>query len=202
MALPKIVWNGNTLTFPRRASGWTPIFTTNTTQTVSGAGMISATRFFQRTRGFRVLVPMLTDAAIQQFYNWWFWASSAGSEFAVAFDGDKTLDTTLDAAANSGQTTVPLTATTGVVAGDELLLVSADRARWEIIEVATVSAGASVTATRNLTNSFVLGDSCTHFLYLPNARLEKANAEVVDVDDEGETNAFDLDFTVTEYLEG
>lgn len=202
MALPKFVWNGNTLTFPRKASAWTPLWPTNAVQTVSGAGAVSATRFFQRTRGFRILVPNLTDAAIQQFWNWYFWASSEGSEFAAAFDGDKTLDTTLDAAANSGQAVVPLTATTGVAAGDELLLISADRTRWELIEVQSVSAGVSVTATRNLTSSFVLGDTCNHALYLPKARLEKIESNPIDVDDEGETNVYDLDVTISEYLEG
>src|SRR5690606_32448234 len=71
------------------------------------------------------------------------------------------VDTTLDAAAGDGQADarlIPLTATTGIVAGREYLLTSADGLK-EWVEVVSIDSGVSVTARHPLANTYAAADT-------------------------------------------
>lgn len=66
--------------------------------------------------------------------------------------------TTLDGSAASGQKVIPLTSTTGLSAGQSGIIMSDDGTDSETVTIASVSAGVSITATTNLTNSYASGD--------------------------------------------
>jgi hypothetical protein len=68
------------------------------------------------------------------------------------------VSTTLDASAAAGQKVIPLTATTGIVAGGEYLIRKADGSYQEVVKVASISAGVSVTAHNNLARAYVSTD--------------------------------------------
>lgn len=107
------------------------------------------------------------EAAYRQLYNWWWTWARHRRPFALAMDTTKMASTTLDGTAAAGQKVVPVTATTGLVAGDSIQLRSATTAAREIHLIASVSAGVSITTTENLLGALVSGDICRHNHYFP-----------------------------------
>ncbi len=107
------------------------------------------------------------EAAYRQLYNWWWTWARHRRVFALAMDTTKMASTTLDGSAAAGQKVVPVTATTGLVAGDSIQLRSATTAAREIHLIASVSSGVSVTTTENLLGPLVSGDICRHNHYFP-----------------------------------
>jgi hypothetical protein len=145
-----------------------------------------------------LLLKGLTMSAEQDLLNWWAWAMQ-GNYYAVAKDGSKTLNTTFNNTSTLGTSTVYLTSTSTVVAGDYLLLTDVDRTIYEIVCVQSVSAGVSVTTTAVLKNTFVSGDSCRHLFYLPRV-VSLDDKFPLNIDGEGSTNIFDFDHVVEEDL--
>ena len=197
MGYMAIVWNGNTFTMTRHVQGFVPKMVTDTA-TVTAASGYDSYLHSARRQAFRVLLEMLTETEEQALTNFWYWASQ-GNEFAIARDSTQDTATTLDGSTSG--TTVPLTATTGITAGDYLLLISADRVTWERVTVQSVSAGVSVTTTSAVLNSFVSGDTCRHFFYLPYAHLEKVEDLPVNVEGEGRTNTRKFTMDVIESVQ-
>ena len=110
---------------------------------------------------------VLTEALYRQLVAWWAWARQ-GKVFSFAFDATKTGDTTLDDAAAAAQKVIPLTGTGDFTAGDYCLIRAADNDdEFEIVEIASISAGVSVTAVGNLVNSYTSGDVFRHWEYWP-----------------------------------
>ena len=105
-------------------------------------------------------------AVYRKLIAWWAWARQ-GKAWSFAMDSDNVANTTLDASAASGQKTIPLTATTALAEGDECIIRSVDDDEYEIVIVASVSSGVSVTATDNLNYTYASGDSFRHLDYLP-----------------------------------
>lgn len=98
---------------------------------------------------------------------WWSWARQ-GKLWAFTMDSTKTGNTTLDGGAASGQKVIPLIATTAFTAADICLLKREDLDdSYEVIVIASVSAGVSVTAVDNLKFNYASGDSFKHFDYWP-----------------------------------
>lgn len=117
---------------------------------------------------------ILTEALYRQLIAWWAWARQ-GKVWAFAFDSTKTGNTTLDDAAAAAQKVIPLTGTGDFSVGDYYLIRAADNDdEFEIVEIASISAGVSVTAVGNLVNSYTSGDVFRHWDYWP---------EVVSLDD-------------------
>ena len=67
--------------------------------------------------------------------------------------------TTLDGAAAAGQTTIPLTATTGISVGDELTVENSS-GQSERVTVAAVSSGVSITVRDELQYTYASSDTC------------------------------------------
>lgn len=108
-----------------------------------------------------------SEAVYHELLAWWSWARQ-GKTFAFAKNSGKTASTTLDGASAAGQKVIPLTSTTGgLAAGDKCLIATDADDAFEVIEIASVSAGMSVTAVDNLKFSYAAGDSFRHLEYWP-----------------------------------
>lgn len=110
------------------------------------------------------------DTVFQQtVYNqlytfFWSWMR-LGKAFSFTMDFARAFDTTLDGTVSGA--VVPLTSTAGISVGEQYVIIADGNAEREIIEVQSVSAGVSVTATASLANSFVDGDVLRHWQYYP-----------------------------------
>jgi len=110
---------------------------------------------------------ILTEAVYRSLVAWWAWARQ-GKVFAFAFDSTKTGNTALDDTAAAAQKVIPLTGTGDFTAGDYCLIRAADNDNeFEIVEIASISAGVSVTAVSNLVYDYASGDVFRHHDYWP-----------------------------------
>ena len=124
---------------------------------------------------------ILTAAQYRQMIPFFSWARQ-GYEFAFSVDNTLTASTTLDDTAASGQKTIPLTATTGLTAGDYCLIRAEDNDdEFEIVEIATVNAGVSVVAVDNLVYGYQSADVFRHWRYWPTARLINTNFNPIEM---------------------
>jgi len=193
----QIIWNGTTIAFSRIPEAWAAVHKNVTTRVETAGGKVVSLHRSRKT-SYKILVKLLTEEQERQFTNFWYWASKGG-EFAAAFSSGQVSSTTLDGTVSG--TTVPLTATTGMTAGDRLLLISDDREHFEEVIIASVSAGISIAATVSLTHNFVSGDACRHALYLPYAKLVTLDKSVVEAQDNGKTNTRSATFTIEESIQ-
>jgi len=107
------------------------------------------------------------EPAYENMVAWWSWAMQ-GQLFAIDATGLVTPgNTTLDGGAAAAQKVIPLTSTSGLSAGDKCLIRNTDRLVYEIVEIASVSAGVSVTAVANLKQTYASGDGFRHLVYFP-----------------------------------
>ena len=156
MAAPTIVWNGSTFTLPRAFTAWTHTVDTDTVWRMSIDGH---KRSHHRRHLWRchLLYKQLTLASEMQLLTWWSWAS-VGGVYAVAKDGNKTLNTTLSADAPTGQASIYLNSVTSVTVGDVLIITDATRTQYELVTTQFVGAN-YITATGNLKRPFSEGDT-------------------------------------------
>ena len=103
---------------------------------------------------------------------WFAWARQ-GQTFSFAMDSTEVGNTTLDAAAASGQAVVPVAATTAFSAGDVCLVDSSTTDNFEVITIDSISAGVSVTADANLKYTYASGDTLRHLHYWPSLVIDK-----------------------------
>jgi len=122
---------------------------------------------------------ILSTAVYKQLFGWWAWARQ-GKVFSFTMDSTKTGDTTLDDAALAAQKVIPLTGTGDFTVGDVCLIRAADNDdEFELVEIASIDVGVSITAVDNLVYNYTSGDVFRHWHYWP---------DVVSMDD-----AFDPD---------
>lgn len=124
---------------------------------------------------------------------WWSWVRN-GNAFGFALDSSKTTQTTLTAAAFSGDTYLTVDGVGSIVAGDVLRLRTADRLTDELVTVQSV-AGSNVYVSE-FWNEYPVGSTVTHFGYYPSLFLEDPQYPVRD-------NPFltwTLRFTAREYM--
>lgn len=114
-------------------------------------------------------------------YAFWSWAR-LGNSFSLAISENESSSTTLDGAANAGQKVVPLTATTGFSVGDYCLIEQAAGDEFEIIKIASISAGVSITAESDLIYSYASGDSFRHAWYWSSVILSDESLDVLSSD--------------------
>jgi hypothetical protein len=199
MGYPRIVFDGNTFNFPRPPALWTPLHQTVTTRVEASGGIVTMLHR-HRKFVFKTGFSMLTEEQERDLMNFWFWAS-AGNEFAIARDSDEMVSTTYLAASSS--TAFSVASTTGVTAGDLLLLGNTTRTTWEIVKIDTVASATLLTVTEAMLNasSWAAGDPVRHLNYLPYARLRDPEDFVIATDGEGETNTYSLSLTVEESIQ-
>ena len=134
------------------------------TQNRSGSGKIEQINQY----GIQeiTLDAYLTEAMYYNAIAWWSWARQ-GKPFSLAMDSTKTFNSTLDGAAAAAQKVIPLTATTGLTVGDICVIETDADDQFEIVEIASISAGVSITAEDNLKQAYASGDGFRHFEYYP-----------------------------------
>jgi len=148
---------------------------------------------FEEWTEIKVAVKNLLRAQYNAFYAWWAYARQ-GENFTFAVDENKTGNSTLDAAAAAGQKVIPLTTTADFTAGDYALIKQASGDNFEIVEIASIDAGVSVTAEDNLTYSYIFGDIFRHQLYWPDVVLKEDSLDMPMQD----RPRFDLSWTMIE----
>lgn len=107
-----------------------------------------------------------TDSFKDSLDAFWSWARQ-GKEFAFAYDTADMINTTLDGAAVSGQKIIPLTSTSGIVAGQKYLIRAIATGYEEIVEIDTINAGVSVVTVENLKFTYASGDLFRSRFYWP-----------------------------------
>jgi len=133
-------------------------------QNSSGSGKIEQINLYGRQE--IVLDAYMAVAAYYESLAWWSWARQ-GKVFSLAMDSGDVANTTLDGAAAAAQKVIPLTATTSLAADNICFIETAADNQFEIVEIASVSAGVSVTAKSNLNQAYASGDAFRHFEYYP-----------------------------------
>lgn len=108
----------------------------------------------------------LDETEIYNFYAWWSYAR-LGNSFALAMHSDSDTNTALDDSAASGQKVIPLVSTTGFSMGNYCVIKAAADDNYEVIQIASIDAGVSVTAEDNLLNSYISGDIFRHINFWP-----------------------------------
>jgi hypothetical protein len=165
MSLVRVTFNANNMDLRLMRPGLTPTHSQDFKQNQAGSGKIEQINFFGLFEP-QVSVYIDTDD-YRAMMAWWSWARQ-GKTWSIAVDSTKTTSTTLDGAAAAGQKVIPLTATTGFAQGDECLIRAEDNDdEFEMIQIASISAGVSITAVDNLYFSYTSGDTFRHMHYWP-----------------------------------
>lgn len=165
MANPRIVFNAINLDFPE-------VVETLSVRRVAGGGRsLSDGGVTERVR------TSIADAleigmgfhGSASFHNaltaWWAWASR-GKQYSFALDSAKTVNTTLVNNESAGATVIELTSTSGVTAGQNYLMRSADLLSEEIVNVASVGGGAA-TLSAGTKYAYTAADVFRDPLYWP-----------------------------------
>lgn len=157
MGVPQFEFDGKTLDFPVAISTLEKETEFERSLQVSTGGKSGSV--FERR--LDVVTIGLDNFSERDFYRklqaWFAWAGQ-GEEYGFALDKDEKADTTLDGAAAAAQKIIPLTATVGITVGKFYKVFSDDFTKYEIIEVASISSGVSVTAVENLIWAYASGD--------------------------------------------
>lgn len=162
----RITWNSNNVDLLVGPDGLDMKFLIERDQQRSGSGMIETISHYHIIEGY--FDAYFTEAIYRDLLAWWSWAG-AGQPWSFCMNTDEDSATTLDGSAAAGQKVIPLTDTTGFTAGDVCLIRSNDRFTFEVVVIASVSAGVSVTAVANLKSAYVSGATFRHLEYFPNA---------------------------------
>lgn len=145
--------------------GLDPGFEQERNQNRSGSGKIE--QINQYGIQTMALDAYLTVATYYDALAWWSWARQ-GKPFSVAMDSTQVFSENLDGAAASGQKVIPLATTSGTSVDDVCIIETLSDDQFEIVEIASISAGVSVTAKSNLKQTYASGDKFRHFEYYPN----------------------------------
>lgn len=177
MANSRIVWNGNTLDFPNPLTGYRASRPSRRFVAMSD-GKVHETSLRTTFDDVRIRLANFDDVDFEaDIVAWWAWAR-AGNQYAFALDSTDTVDTTLDGAAASGQKVIPLTATAGIVVGNKYKIRQAIGNDEEIVHVASIIAGVSVTARDNLKYTFASADIFRTRGYFPKMIAAPAETEL------------------------
>lgn len=163
MAQGKIVYNSNTLTLP--IAGYEVTLNQEANDNFSAAGVHEAIAIREWDE-ITIQFNNISKADSYDLYAWWSYVR-LGNSFTLAIDGDEDETTTLDDSAAAAQKVVPLTSTTGFAVGDYCIIKEADGDNYEIVQIASISAGVSITTEENLINTYASGDTFRHAHYWP-----------------------------------
>lgn len=161
----RITYNSVNVDLNIGSGGIDVVFMEKNFQERSASGKIETLNIFNFGEAITFDATFL-EAVYRQLIAWQAWAEQ-GKAFSFAMDSSLTVDTTLDAAAAAAQTTIPLTATAGLSVDDVCFIRSADRTKYEICVIASISAGVSVVVDDNLIYTYASGDTFRHWHYWP-----------------------------------
>jgi hypothetical protein len=166
LGLPKIVYNGVTINFPEAPTLYHYRRRSDREFGTSGGG-VAGTQLHHQYDQIRLEMQNFDSAAFEQaLHPWWSWAVR-GKPYAFALDDSETADTTLDGAAAAGQKVIPLTSTTGITVGKQYVIRELAGHEEELVTIASISAGVSVTAVDNLVFGYLAGDLFRSRDYFP-----------------------------------
>lgn len=171
MADPRIVWNSINLDFPEGLSSY------KVGQRFFGGVNTSQGGITERVRmgcidvieigleGLQIVTHAAFRRGIDTFWESW---GSQGKQYAFALDRNKTVNTTLSNNEAAAATVIELPSTSGIVAGQDYLIISADLTKRERVTVQSISVGVSVTIpSPGLLQAFSSGDTFRDPDYFP-----------------------------------
>jgi len=131
----------------------------------SSSGKIETVNLYQLdSYRFQGICKADEERKLYTFFHSWY---CLGKSWSFAMDKGRTASTTLDGSAAADQQTVPLTATTGIKAGDTMILTPAAGTHREKIKVGKINTGVSVVAVDDLLFAYASGDACRYHEYFP-----------------------------------
>jgi len=163
MAQGKIVYDSKTLTIP--IAGYSINLNQQANDNFSAAGVHEAIAIREWDE-ITIEFNNITKTQIYDFYAWWSYAR-LGNGFSLAIDGDEDETTILDDSAAADQKVIPLTSTTGFAIADYCLIKEANGDDYEVVQIASIDAGVSITAETNLLNTYASADIFRHINYWP-----------------------------------
>ena len=128
----------------------------------------------------------------RELYGWWWGWARLGKAWSFAMDSSKTVNTTLDDAAAAAQKVIPLASTADLAVGDYCVIIGDNDGEREMIKIASISAGVSITAEDNLVFSYASGDAFRHNEYYPSVINTKKK---FDYSQSGDTFKYTFEFT-------
>ncbi|RLC36383.1 hypothetical protein DRH29_04660 [candidate division Kazan bacterium] len=204
MGTTQIVWDGNTITLGHRAEAFTPVHKTLVTTITTQSGY-NAYRSYWCKLVFKIKCGILTAAEERALTNFWFQWARHGYEFSIAWDSDQCQATTTDQDYSpSTPKRIYLANSTWfslIHVGDEMVIYSSDRDKFEVFRVASISSPDYIEADTDLTYFYENGDTVRHYWYLPYARLVRPEKYIISTDGEGRTNARHLKMEVEESVQ-
>jgi hypothetical protein len=124
MANPRFIWNANNLDFPDMLSQGTAFRRKSMRSYSFSDGKIAAVARKNTFFEARIVLARFSDATFEAALNaWWAWAV-AGNQYAFALDSGKVYNSVNGVQVNPGDTTVTVGSTSGVTAGDTMLIMS------------------------------------------------------------------------------
>lgn len=173
MASPRITYNSINIDIVMGRTGLKTIPKQKRNQNESGSGKVETINLFGRFE--YEFDSYFSQAVYHTLWAWWSWARQ-GKTWAFALDSANVGNTTLDDSAAAGQKVIPVAATAAFAVDDFCLLRAVDNDdEFEIVKIASISAGVSVTAESNLVYSYTSSDTFRHKGYFPSVILFKAN---------------------------
>jgi len=160
----RITYDSNNIDLLVAEEGLRPAYTQDRKQNRAGSGKIEQINF----HGIQELqfTAYFTEAIYRSLLAWFSWARQ-GKLWSFAMDSGAVGNTTLDDAAAADQKVIPLTATAAFSVGDDCLIKQAGDDAFEHMEIASISAGVSVTAVGNLIFAYAAADTFRHLDYWP-----------------------------------
>lgn len=165
----RITFNSNNIDLLIGPEGLDPVFLEKNYQERAASGKIETLNIYN-FGGIFTFDCYFQEAVYRQLVAFHAWAEK-GKSFSFAFDSSLVGNTTLDAAAASGQKVIPLTATAAFSVGDIGFIRTANLQDYELVDIDVVNAGASVEATDNLYYTYASGDTFRHWKYWPDLVL-------------------------------
>lgn len=154
---PRIVYNGQTISFPHPPTAYLYERLADVEFGVSGGGVANTALHHQYDQ-IRVEMDHFDNRPFEQkLWAWWSWVVR-GKAYEFALDDTETKDTVLNGAAAAGQKDLPMANTSGITVGKQYVVREIAGEEEELIEVASITTNVKVVAVDNLVYGYASGD--------------------------------------------
>jgi len=166
MALPRIVYAGINLDFPENVSELKYPRVRRAGMNTADGGVSETVRSGIWDEVEIIVERFGTSAFYEAFQAFWSHASN-GDQFSFALDSARTVNTTLVNAESAGATVIELALTTGIIVNGLYIMESADLQKREVVQVASISAGVSVTLAAGTKFAYSAADTFRDWKFWP-----------------------------------
>jgi len=158
----RIIWNGNTLSLPKKAR---VVYEINEDRNIdfSASRKHQVIHWAEWTR-VTISLRLLTKAEMFPFWSWWAWAR-LGNEFTFSLDNQDT-ESSITVAAAAAQANITVNALGDISADDWIKVFEVSGDDYEAIKVQSVG-GLVITCDSNLLNAYAVGDKVRNIDYFP-----------------------------------